>query len=321
MPQAECTPREGTNFRNEALFPLWRGRLSWRERAQNASARLHETFPGLAAVVRSHPFERFESIADGERGLTYIHVPARIWAYMKSIPAAFHPAYLCALLLWQMDRFETRFPASGLDSEFALHYADSFNRMIDQITANPEFAALDRDAYLKDLWIARVVMVPALAQIWWPHSGLSLRQLTHGGVGALAHCFLRCGGRRPFLEGHTHDPMVSQRFWNAEGWAETLRLAALALSTLSHHKGAFSAAWYFDPAIQQVSPRLSFAAELQVGRGARRFRVGSNDAAIANATAKSMTRRSRHAAGTYTPTDYCIVWARGDLISTYGRSN
>lgn len=67
------------------------------------------------------------------------------------------------------------------------------------------------------------------------------------------------------------------------------RLAALALPPLSQVKGVFGSAWFCDPAIQTVSPRITFAQDLQVGQGAMRMKVGSNDMAIANATATSPT--------------------------------
>jgi hypothetical protein len=48
------------------------------------------------------------------------------------------------------------------------------------------------------------------------------------------------------------------------------------------------------------------------------MKVGSNDAAILNATATSADRRSRYAEGSYLPTDYALIWCRGDLIAAYG---
>jgi hypothetical protein len=216
-----------------------------------------------------------------------------------------------------MDRFDDVFAGSGLDAEFALHYADTFNRLLDQIGKDPGFADLARDAFLKELWLVRVVMLPAFAQVWWPHSGLSARDVLRGGAGAALYVFGRCGGRKPFLEGHTHDP-VARAYWNEAGWGEALRLAALALPALPQAKGVFGTAWFYDPAVKAVSPRIAFAQDLQIGRGACRFRIGSNEAAIANALATSAERRNRHKDGTYVPTDYAIAWSRRDLIAGYG---
>jgi len=64
-------------------------------------------------------------------------------------------------------------------------------------------------------------------------------------------------------------------------------VAAMALPALPEVKGVFGTAWFYDPAIRGISPRISFAQDLQVGRGACRFEIGSDPAAIANATATS----------------------------------
>ena len=82
--------------------------------------------------------------------------------------------------------------------------------------------------------------------------------------------------------------------------------------------GIFGTAWFYDPAVKQISPRISFAQDLQVGRGARRIEIGSNEGAINNATATSAERRNRYRDGTYLPTDYAIIWSRRDLIAAYG---
>jgi hypothetical protein len=119
------------------------------------------------------------------------------------------------------------------------------------------------------------------------------------------------------MEGHTHDPMA-KAYWNEHGWGEALRLAALALAALPRLRGVFGTAWFYDPAVKEVSPRLAFAQDLQVGRGAHRFKIGSNEAAIANATATSSERRRRFSEGSYVPTDYAIIWSRRDLASAYG---
>jgi hypothetical protein len=92
----------------------------------------------------------------------------------------------------------------------------------------------------------------------------------------------------------------------------------LALPALSQVRGAFGTAWFYDPAIREISPRIGFAQDLQIGRGAFRLKVGSNEAAIANATATSAERRNRYREGLYLPTDYSIIWSRRDLIAAYG---
>jgi hypothetical protein len=302
----------------ETLFPSWRGRLPLRQRVEPAAEALKRAHPRLEDAIEAVDFETFEAAhADLGPVHKYNELPAAAAGLLARLPEEIKAPWLCALLLWHIDRFDAAFAASGLDPEFALHYADSFHRIIDQILADPGFAEAGKDSFLKDLWLTRVVMIPAFAQVWWPRSGLSAKDVLRAGPAAASHVFLRCGGRRPFLEGHTHDP-VAKAYWNEPGWGEALRLAALALPALPRARGAFGTAWFYDPAIGHVSPRIAFAQDLQIGRGAFRIRIGSNEMAVANATATSAGRRNLYAQGAYLPTDYAIIWSRADLIAAYG---
>jgi len=300
------------------LFPQWRGDQPFMHRLAPARGKLDAAFPALGAAIAAFPFATFEAAYQPAAVVHSYHTtPARARALIDQLPVAERSAWLCALMLDLMAQFDTIFAATRLPEEFALHYADSFNRIIDQIDANPGFADIGRDSFLKDLWLTRVVMIPAFAQIWWPRSGLSARNIVKQGVKPALYVFGRCGGRRPFLEGHTHDP-VAKAYWNEPGWREALRLAALALPAMPHIRGAFGTAWFYDPAVRGISPRISFAQDLQVGRGALRMEIGSEAATIANATATSAERRNRYREGNYLPTDYAVIWSRRDLIAAYG---
>lgn len=300
------------------LFPGWRGQEPFEHRLAPALAALHERSPGLAAAIAALPFDRFEAAhGPAEPVHKYNVVPDAASALFLALPEEVRAPWLCALMLHHMARFEQVFVASELDPEFALHYADAFHRILDQIAAEPGFAVLARDVFLKDLWLTRGVMIPAFAQLWWPRSGLAARDIVKRGPAAAAYVFLRCGGRRPFMEGHTHDP-VAKAYWNEAGWGEALRLAALALPALPQVHGAFGSAWFYDPVVLELSPRIGFAQDLQIGRGAHRIEIGSNPAAIANATGTSPTRREKYEAGTYLPTDYAVIWSRRDLTKAYG---
>jgi hypothetical protein len=301
----------------EALFPTWRGRAPVAKRLTSVEAALHAAHPDLAKAIAAVPFVRFE-VAHGPREgvFKYNEVPPAALAVLADVPGAVRPAWLCALLCWHIHRSERVFPETGLAAEFALHYVDAFHRILDQIEAGTEWADVSSDSFCKDLWLARLVMIPAFAQVWWPHSGLAAKPLLRDPHKAL-QVVAGCGGRRPFLEGHTHDP-VAKAYWNEPGWGEALRLAALALPAMPHVRGAFGSAWFYDPAVREVTPRMAYTQEIQVERGAWQVKVGSNDDAVRNATATSPSRRERYEAGTYLPTDYMVIWSRQRLIAAYG---
>lgn len=302
----------------EDLFPSWRGREPYREKLNSVTEALHRAHPGLADAIARSTFENFETASRSESAVfKYNDPPAPARALLAALAEEQRAPWLCALMLWHIGRFEQAFASSRLDPEFSLHYVDAFHRILAQIEEDVSFADIGSDSFLKDLWLVRVVMIPAFAQVWWPHSGLSAKAVLGRGPAAASYVFIRCGGRSPFLEGHTHDP-VAKAYWNEPGWREALRLAALALPALPQSRGAFGTAWFYDPALKEVTPRLSFAQDLQVGKGACRLRIGSNEAAIANATATSSERRNRYRDGSYLPTDYAIVWSRRDIAAAYG---
>lgn len=302
----------------ELLFPGWRGREPLAGRLELAGNQLREANAALGEAVAAVPFAAFEA-AHGARQpvFRYNVLPQAAADLLAKLPDGIRPAWLCALLVWHMEQFDARFAASGLHGEFALHYTDCFHRIVDQIEQNPAFADAASDSFLKDMWLTRVVMIPAFAQLWWPHAGLSLRPLLAAGPVRAAQVIAGCGGRRPMLEGHTHDPMA-KAYWNEQGWGQALRLAALALPALPEARGVFGSAWFYDPVILEISPRVGFAQQLQIGKGAWHVCAGSNEDAIANATATSPTRREMYAEGSYLPTDWMAIWSRRNLLRAYG---
>ena len=306
------------NVPARTLFPKWRGDHPFAHRLAPAREKLEAAYPALARAIATVPFAAFEAAhLPAPVVHSYHETPAAARALFGQVPEDLRTGWLSALMLDLMGRFDHIFAATRLPEEIALHYIDAFHRIIDQIDADPGFADLDSDVFMKDLWLTRVVMIPAFAQIWWPRSGLSGREVLKGGLRPTLYVFGRCGGRRAFLEGHTHDP-VAKAYWNEAGWRQALRLAAMALPSMPAIKGAFGTAWFYDPAIRGISPRISFAQDLQIGRGAHRLEIGSNDAAIANATATSAERRNRYKEGNYLPTDYAVIWSRRDLTAAYG---
>ena len=70
-------------------------------------------------------------------------------------------------------------------------------------------------------------------------------------------------------------------------------------------KGVFGAAWFRDPALTRISPRLACLRTMVTDHGGRLFPLGPCGAdGIRDATAKSPTRRRLYEEGAYTPMSY-----------------
>ncbi len=118
----------------EEFFPSWRGREPYAERLKEIREALLGAHPEFADAVAALPFERFESACHVVAPVhKYNEVPAGAAAMVAALAGELRAPWLCALMLWHIERFDQTFAASGLPDEFALHYADSFNRILDQI--------------------------------------------------------------------------------------------------------------------------------------------------------------------------------------------
>jgi hypothetical protein len=76
----------------------------------------------------------------------------------------------------------------------------------------------------------------------------------------------------------------------------------------------FGSAWFYDPALREISPRLAYLREVREAHGARNFRFGTGPDVVADALERSPTRRRLHAEGRYVPAAHYLVWLRADLL-------
>lgn len=287
------------------LFPSWRGQLAWEAR--------------VAALAGQYP-ERASFAALDERmwretGHGY-HLAPAITASLDGVGDEERRGLLYAFLLWQMARFAERFERSRLPPEFALHYADCFHRIMDGIEDRSFPGDLRADLFQKDLALTRLVLIPAVAQLLYPRAGVPLKPLLRWGPGGWLHVWGRCGARAPFVEIHTHDPMAGDYF-NAEGWEETYRLTASLLRAFPELRGLAGFSWFYDPALEQLSPRLAYLRHSPVSRGARLMPMEADEDSARLATATSPSRRAAFEAGSYRPRRYGLIWSRADMLGHY----
>src|SRR3569623_1862525 len=107
----------------EELFPSWRGREPFDERLKQVREALFAAHPGVTGAITALPFEWFESAWDtGAIVQKYNDVPEDAAASIAGLSEELRTPWLCALMLWHIERFGEVFAASGLHAEFALHY-------------------------------------------------------------------------------------------------------------------------------------------------------------------------------------------------------
>ena len=123
-------------------------------------------------------------------------------------------------------------------------------------------------------------------------------------------------GLSPVLE--VHLPRLTHRHvTEPEVDASHLRLARVAQMN-PEMKGLYSSAWYIDPAVAAIQPRLAFLREFFEQNGGFVHRLGVTESSIADATRKSATRRRLYEEGKYQPTAWARYWPRAAMLRWAG---
>lgn len=187
--------------------------------------------------------------------------------------------------------------------------------------------AYDPDHYAKDVRFALGLTVPVGGQIADVSYSLRLpAQLARfkriaGNFGRLvgagdpkgAAAYLGARPAAPYLQIHTEARDLGA--FSPEGWDRAYVRAADILERWPHYGGLIGLSWFYDPALAEVSPRLTYLAERQLQNGAIRIRLGSSPLQVALATATSATRRKLFEEGRYLPRCYALVWPRAALTA------
>jgi hypothetical protein len=180
-----------------------------------------------------------------------------------------------------------------------------------------ETPSLDDDVFRKDISICLLLAFPCVAQVIEESGGVPRSAVLSGSaaqaVRLLGNFAVSGWRRRPYLEMHTHTPMLDG--FNPAGWDRCCRMAADLLRRRTDCLGLLSGSWYFDPAVAVISPRLAYVAGVPLAGGAFRARLGASAEDTELATAASVTRRQLVADGHYTPTRWLLVWPRASLLA------
>lgn len=168
-----------------------------------------------------------------------------------------------------------------------------------------------QDLFCKDYRFVTMMTVPCGAQVLdlndgvGPKTSLKLAlQYPLAGVRAAKSAWFRP---------HTESRYLDE--FSDLGWKDCYREVAELLELHPSVAGMVATSWFYDPALSEVSPRLSYLRQLPADNGAMLVRHGTTDFDIHSAIATSPTRRALYDAGKYKPVCYSILWDRRDLIA------
>ena len=104
-----------------------------------------------------------------------------------------------------------------------------------------------------------------------------------------------------------------------EGWTTSFARIAELLALNPSVRGVAGVAWFYDPALARVSPHLSYIGATLERSGAFRVTMKTEEHDVANALARSLSRKALYERGEYSPTCYLVAWPRRSLLEWAAR--
>jgi len=213
------------------------------------------------------------------------------------------------ICLWESTREYQRLPPLC-----ASYHGAQLQRIADDTDTTAEWLDLDDDLFCKEFGIVSLRLYAAGSNLVDYRCGVPRSIVFREGLGKAfgkTRFMLGLGGFKPFFQGHLHRFTLGA--FNEEGRNDFYRCCAELHALHPDSLGMFCGSWYYDPALEKISPHLSHLRTTPLAAGGRIFPVGSSREAVSNATATSETRRRLYRQGKYLPRNYLIIWGREDL--------
>ena len=221
------------------------------------------------------------------------------------------------VLVYLISDYENRIRDLRVPASVPELLAASFQRILAQLdNVETNFYLHGNELFSKDLALCRLKLLPCGSELIDVCSGVPRRTIFQNGFHQLARgarFFLRQGsGFRPWYESHWDRRLI--RSFTPRGYDQCyLRIAEL-LALNPEIKGMMGSSWWFDPALEPISPNLTFLRKVPLDNGAQLFRVGSSAEATRAATHLSPDRKDLYDSGSYHPVIYLLAWTRKDML-------
>ncbi|CAN7254506.1 hypothetical protein [Brevundimonas sp. LjRoot202] len=268
-------------------------------------ARLHGLKDAAAdAAVASAPHWDFDQPAHrAEEALQAVFGAALTDVHRRALVA-----------LWALE-MPARVPAADLPPAVMALYSEWIGRLADFLTAAPD--PYDRDFWAKDVRIALVLSVPGartqmidLSSPMGP--GQVLRHAREGWGWSVVPAYAAAQAWKPWLEVHTESRELGD--FNEAGWDRAWATAAEILRRRPEMAGMLGSSWFYDPPLEQISPRLAYLRVNPLKHGAFMVHQGPGDIHTQRAATSSPTRAALIETGEYIARSWIVAWPRAALI-------
>jgi len=236
-------------------------------------------------------------------------------ALAEAFGVALTDAHRRALIaVWALE-MPARVPAAGLPSAVLELYPQWIQRLADFLTAAAD--PYDRDFWAKDVRISLVLSVPAsltqLIDLSSPMGpGNVLRHAREGWGWSVIPAYAAAQAWKPWLEVHMDIRDLSD--FNEPGWDRTWAAAAEICKCRPEMAGMLGSTWFYDPPLEQISPRLAYLRLNPLKHGAFMVHQGPGEIHTQRAATASLTRAALIQKGEYTARSWTLAWPRAALI-------
>ncbi|MEJ7804782.1 MAG: hypothetical protein WKG03_02530 [Telluria sp.] len=228
--------------------------------------------------------------------------------------------FLRAALVSTVGRTAASARCRSLPARTAANQARHLERIAHDLDVESDWLSLDHDLFHKEFGLASLRLYAAGAQLVDPRCGVPRSTVMKEG---LAHSLPKLltmaglGGFKPYFQIHTHSFNLDA--FHEAGWEECYLCCAELYQVHPEVLGMYGSSWFYDPALDTVSPRLAYLRSTPCNNGAALMFVVRGAEAIANATATSSSRRALYEQGTYLPANYMLIWGRDAQRAWAGR--
>ena len=208
-----------------------------------------------------------------------------------------------------------RITAADLPQASLELYPEWIGRLADFLTAAVD--PYDRDFWAKDVRISLVLSVPGartqmidLSSPMGP--GQMLRHAREGWGWSVIPSYIAAQSWKPWLEVHTESRELSD--FNEAGWDRAWATAAEICKRRPQMAGMLGSSWFYDPPLEQISPRLAYLRVNPLKHGAFLLHQGPGEIHTQRAATSSPTRAALIEKGEYTARSWIVAWPRAALI-------
>jgi len=215
-----------------------------------------------------------------------------------------------------------RFKLDNAPLRISRSVGDLYERELDRIksvldSADTEALSFNLNVRQKDLAILTFRLIPVGAEFAEPWSSIWKRRVLTSRASQFFKAFnffiLKKNGFSPYFQLHMHQE--SHEDFHEEGCMQTFRRLAELLEQNPGYKGWFSSSWLIDPALERISPHLSYLRTVPENNGGAIFYMDDDPTGKTGALATSNTRRRMFKSGLYQPRIYLRVWPRSSAIA------